>query len=76
MFQRTNSILYVISISIAFKVIQIFMELYFQDLLILSTDFDKETYRSIIYISVPLIVVIKVLNNTFKKVNLLSATTK
>jgi membrane protease YdiL (CAAX protease family) len=76
MFQRTNSILYVISISIAFKVIQIFMELYFQDLLILSTDFNKETYRSIIYISVPLIVVIKVLNNTFKKVNLLSATTK
>jgi len=76
MFQRTNSILYVISISIALKVIQIFMELYFQDLLILSTDFNKETYRSIIYISVPLIVVIKVLNNTFKKVNLLSATTK
>jgi membrane protease YdiL (CAAX protease family) len=69
MFQRTNSILYVISISIALKVIQIFMELYFQDLLILSTDFNKETYRSIIYISVPLIVVIKVLNNTFKKVN-------
>ncbi len=69
MFQRTNSILYVISISIAFKVIQIFMELYFQDLLILSTDFNIEIYRSIVYITVPLIVVIKVLNNTFKKVN-------
>jgi hypothetical protein len=69
LFQRTNSLLYVISISVIYKFIQIFMELYFQDLLILSTDFNFEIYRSILYITVPLIVVIKVLNNTFKKVN-------
>lgn len=70
LFQRTNSILYVISISFVLKVIQIFMEIYFQDLLILSTDFptyNLEMYRSIIYVAVSLFVVIKVVYKTLKK---------